>query len=116
MATGGAEPDFPIPRPATAGRLDSWKEIAAYLRRSVRTVTRWEREQRLPVHRHKTGTVYAYKPELDAWWSRHRKQIESEPPAEGVPPAKDPPQTSWWRRLRIPAAIGALIAAMVLAG
>jgi DNA-binding transcriptional regulator YiaG len=32
-------------------RLDSWKEIAAYLKRGARTVQRWEREERLPVHR-----------------------------------------------------------------
>ena len=33
------------------GRLDSWKEIAAYLGRGIRTVQRWEREEGLPVHR-----------------------------------------------------------------
>lgn len=51
-------------------RLDSWKEIASYLRRSVRTVHRWEKDEGLPVHRqlHKElGSVYAYKSELDAW-------------------------------------------------
>ncbi len=56
-------------------RLDSWKEIAAYLRRGARTVQRWEREEGLPVHRlqhDKQGTVYAYKSELDAWWERRR--------------------------------------------
>ena len=31
--------------------LNSWKEIASYLGRSVRTVQRWEREFGLPVHR-----------------------------------------------------------------
>jgi eukaryotic-like serine/threonine-protein kinase len=62
--------------PASAGqsageRLDSWKEIAAYLKRDIRTVRRWEKSQSLPVHRHsylKRGLVYAYKHELDAWW------------------------------------------------
>jgi hypothetical protein len=34
------------------GRLDSWKEIAAYLGRSVRSVQRWERAEGLPVLRH----------------------------------------------------------------
>jgi Tol biopolymer transport system component len=66
----------------TNDRLDSWKEIAAYLKRSVRTVTRWEREEGLPVHRHlhsKSGTVYAYKPELDDWWVNRGKQIEGRP-------------------------------------
>ena len=51
-------------------RLDSWKEIANYLQRSVRTVIRWEREESLPVHRHlhgKRGTIYANSSEIDAW-------------------------------------------------
>jgi TolB-like protein/thioredoxin-like negative regulator of GroEL len=51
-------------------RLDSWKEIAAYLSRGVRTVRRWEREEGLPVHRqvHRIlGSVYAYRSEIDAW-------------------------------------------------
>lgn len=32
-------------------RLNSWKEIATFLGRGVRTVQRWERELQLPVHR-----------------------------------------------------------------
>ena len=51
-------------------RLDSWKEIATYLNRGVRTVRRWEEEEGLPVHRqvHRTqGSVYAYKSEIEAW-------------------------------------------------
>ena len=37
----------------TAGdRLDSWKEIAAYLHRDVTTVQRWEKREGMPVHRH----------------------------------------------------------------
>src|SRR5260370_5471494 len=51
-------------------RLESWKEIAAYLGRDVRTVQRWERSEGLPVHRHmhaKQGSVYALRSELDVW-------------------------------------------------
>ena len=51
-------------------RLDGWKRIAAYLKRDVRTVRRWEKSQGLPVRRlmhDKLATVYAYRPELDAW-------------------------------------------------
>ncbi len=51
-------------------RLESWKEIAAYLGRDVTTVRRWERREGLPVYRilHiKLGSVYAYTTELDAW-------------------------------------------------
>ena len=36
---------------ARGRRLDSWKEIAAYLGRDVRTVQRWERREGLPIHR-----------------------------------------------------------------
>lgn len=52
--------------------LSSWKEIAAFFDRDVRTVQRWEKEQDLPVHRHQhsRGTsVYAYEAELAAWWA-----------------------------------------------
>src|SRR6266581_1604685 len=55
---------------AQGRRLESWKEIAAYLGRDVTTVCRWERREGLPVHRllHlKLGSVYAYTTELDAW-------------------------------------------------
>ena len=47
--------------PPASDRLDSWKEIAAYLKRAVRTVQRWEQEEGLPVLRHihdELGTVY----------------------------------------------------------
>jgi len=62
------------------GRLDSWKEIAAYLRREVRTVQRWEKSANLPVHRlqlEKQSAIYAYKSELDAWYSDRRPTLES---------------------------------------
>ena len=50
--------------------LDSWKAIATYFGRTVRTVQRWEREQGLPVHRqlhNSLSSVYAYSSELHAW-------------------------------------------------
>src|SRR5579863_6539533 len=56
---------------APAGeRLDSWKEISAYLKRDPRTLQRWEKKEGLPVHRHvheSQSSVYAYTSELDAW-------------------------------------------------
>ena len=63
--------------------LQSWKEIAGYLDRDVRTVIRWEKEESLPVRRHRTGgrgSVYAYRGELDAW-RRARKPKTEEPAA-----------------------------------
>ena len=66
-----------------AGRLDSWKEIAAYLRRQVRTVNLWEKTEGLPVHRHlhsTRGTVYAYRSELDEWF-RKRALVRANGPA-----------------------------------
>src|SRR5215203_7012938 len=60
-------------------RLDSWKEIAGYLNRSVRTLYRWEKEEGLPVHRHQhkeLGSVFAYKGELDAWLNARRPDVD----------------------------------------
>jgi TolB-like protein/tetratricopeptide (TPR) repeat protein len=58
-----------------ADLLDSWKEIAVFFGREVRTVQLWEREESLPVHRHvhkARGTVHAFRSELEAWkLSRH---------------------------------------------
>jgi TolB-like protein/Flp pilus assembly protein TadD len=62
-------------------RLDSWKEIAAYLNKEVRTVQRWEKSLGLPVRRlaqGKQGTVFAYKPDLDAWWQESQTKLEYE--------------------------------------
>ena len=56
-------------------RLDSWKEIAAYLNRDVTTAQRWEKREAMPVHRHlhdRMGSVYASRAELDDW-ARGRK-------------------------------------------
>ena len=79
MGPGGRS-QTPSPADAqAAGRLSSWKEIAAYLDTSVRTVQRWEQTEGLPVHRHEhasVATVYAYASEVDAWLGSRRKQIE----------------------------------------
>ncbi len=50
--------------------LSSWKEIATYLGKGVRTVQRWERQLGLPVRRPdaaKQHIVFASPVELDAW-------------------------------------------------
>jgi hypothetical protein len=61
--------------------LESWKDIAAYLRRTVRTTQRWEQTEGLPVHRHpheKRGSVYAYPSELDVWWQERQARLALE--------------------------------------
>jgi Tol biopolymer transport system component len=74
-------------------RLDSWKEIAAYMRRDVKTVQRWEKREGMPVHRHlhdKMGSVYAFRTELDAWTNNRRpttpdgESIREAPPGFAV--------------------------------
>jgi TolB-like protein/tetratricopeptide (TPR) repeat protein len=70
---------------AQNGRLESWKDIAAYLGRDVRTVQRWEKKEGLPVHRHqheKQGSVYAYREELDAWFTASESTVADEPPLD----------------------------------
>jgi TolB-like protein/tetratricopeptide (TPR) repeat protein len=71
----------PIPAPPTdEPRLESWGEIAAYLRREIRTVQRWERYQGLPVRRlqiGKLGSVYAYRSELDKWYRERQPHAEN---------------------------------------
>jgi len=65
---------------AETRRLDSWKEIASFLGRGIRTVQRWERQEGLPVHRlphAQRGSVFAHANELRAWWER--RQINAGP-------------------------------------
>jgi len=55
---------------ANPDRLNSWKEIARYLKRQVRTVQLWEKHEGLPVHRHfhnQLSTVFAFRSEIEAW-------------------------------------------------
>lgn len=79
--------------PDTAPTLNGWKEIGAYFGRSSRSVQRWERDFRLPVHRMQTAkgqVIYARPVELEAW----RLEMERRPggldasvaaePAEGT--------------------------------
>jgi hypothetical protein len=76
-------------------RLDSWKEIAAYLNRDVTTVQRWEKREAMPVHRHlhdRMGSVYASRAELDAWVRGRNLRVAQENENETPPaPAPEPP-------------------------
>ncbi len=51
-------------------KLETWKEIANYVGRDLRTVMRWEKERSLPVHCIPGGgrrAVFAFRSEIDAW-------------------------------------------------
>jgi len=80
--THAARPDLlnaPLPAASAAQavanlnfsrKLSSWKEIATYLGREVRTVQRWEKNADLPVRRllhAQRGSVFAYTADLDTW-------------------------------------------------
>jgi len=98
-------------------RLESWGEIATYLRRDIRTVQRWEHDYGLPVRRlviGKMGQVYAYRSELDAWVRKRQpiaedevvrgeteaqeKHVPSKSPEESAEPEspKEGPK-AWWK-------------------
>ena len=82
MDTSKLQPPSSLPESPTE-RLDSWKEIAVYLKRDLRTVRRWEGEG-LPVHRHmhkKQASVYAYKSEIDVWRNNGRQHSAPPEPA-----------------------------------
>src|SRR3990172_3377806 len=84
----------PEPAHDASDRLDSWKEIAAYLGRSITTLQRWEASEGLPVRRlaHASkGSVSAFKHELDEW---RRKRTSGSPYAiQSKPPHPPPPHT-----------------------
>jgi len=83
--------------------LESWKEIAAYLKRDIRTVIRWEKAEGLPVHRqmHQArGSVFAYASELVAWKASRELDLAAAP------------RTTAWRRA---AEAAGLVVAVLLA-
>lgn len=50
--------------------LNSWKEIARYMRMGVRTIQRYEAQLGLPVHRtlgKSPSSVFAFSDEIDRW-------------------------------------------------
>ncbi len=70
-------------------RLDSWKDIAAYLSRDVRTVQRWASSRRLPVHRLPGGEkprVFALKSEIDGWLQVGRPGVAAQTTSVAVLP------------------------------
>jgi Tol biopolymer transport system component len=76
---------------ASEDRLDSWKEIAAYVNRDVKTVQRWEKREAMPIHRHlhdRMGSVYAFRTELDEWTRSRNLRVTQE---NGNDAASPPP-------------------------
>lgn len=73
--------------PANEPRLESWGEIAFYLKRDIRTAQRYEKQYGLPIRRMvigKTGQVFAYRSELDKWILERQPKLEDEPVDENL--------------------------------
>jgi Tol biopolymer transport system component len=105
---GEPSPAIPLSERPTDDRLDSWKEIAAYLNRDVTTVQRWEKREGMPVHRHlhdRMGSVYAFRTELDEWASSRNLRAAQEnehATSSPYPPAQLPTQpTQTARRWKV---------------
>ena len=112
--TPGSSPPAESP---SDDRLDSWKEIAAYLKRDVTTAQRWEKREGMPVHRHlhqKMGSVYAFKTDLDAW-ARSRGLVAGHA-GDAAPTALTPVPASHRRRRGgwLAAAAGAALTALLV--
>ena len=94
-------------------RLDSWKEIAAYMKRDATTVQRWEKREGMPVHRHihdKLGSVYAFRTELDAWARNRRPAPVEDASDSGAGPAAG--RASWlWPMAAVCGAVALGVAA-----
>jgi TolB-like protein/Tfp pilus assembly protein PilF len=102
---GDPSEDTPASEKTAESRLDSWKEIAAYLGRDVTTAQRWEKRESMPVHRHvhdKRGSVYALAPELDAWLKSRRQNLGDDPgePEQGDKNKEQKPEAPGTARTR----------------
>ncbi len=83
MSNSRNQPPVPSSWSDTDDRLDSWKEIASYLQRTLATVRRWEKEEGLPVRRHvhqKKASVYAYRSEIDTWLANRGRVLGNDRP------------------------------------
>jgi Tol biopolymer transport system component len=96
--------------PEETDRLDSWKQIAAYLQKSERTVRRWHETEGLPVHKHQhqqRGSVWAYGNEVDEWLER-RRILPTPPTVDEAELIEAPGQR---RRWMWPGMLGVVLAA-----
>jgi TolB-like protein/Flp pilus assembly protein TadD len=109
---GDPSQDAPASEKTAESRLDSWKEIAAYLGRDVTTVQRWEKRENMPVHRHvhdKRGSVYALAPELDAWLKSRRQQDPADEQKDQEHEKSEAPDTPRPRRWIALAGVAVLV-------
>ncbi len=93
--------------PSSRSCLNSWKEIAAYLKCSERTARRWE-EEGLPVHRHThkiKPAIYAHEAEIDAWWESGRERVKDLEEPRVLPRS--------WSRPSVVAALAAMAGALL---
>lgn len=72
------------PRPDSSAILTTWKDVARYMGKGVRTVQRWERDFGLPVRRPARSTqkraILALAPDLDAWVALKCSRRQAPPP------------------------------------
>ncbi|MGO9239697.1 MAG: hypothetical protein ACLQBJ_02715 [Bryobacteraceae bacterium] len=113
-----------------SGRLDSWKEIAAFIGKDAKTAQRWERQRGLPVHRTPgagRGSVFAFTDALQAWLMKgdlgNARAGETEdrggpavdPPVSQTRVAQDHSGPTAWSRRRLLLAGGSSVGALGLA-
>jgi hypothetical protein len=95
---------------ATNDKLASWKGIANYLGKGVRTVQRWEQELGLPVHRlpgKKKDIVYAFPDEIDDWLRTNSVRVQQQARA-GQNDNQDKSARNWRAWLVVAGALAAL--------
>src|SRR5438067_10086154 len=87
--------------------LNSWKAIAVYLDRGVRTVQRWERELGLHVRRitrSNRGPVFAFRAELDLWLAKSSSNPHTRTEVTGLvlpSPIKAKPREGVLNQIRV---------------
>lgn len=92
--------------------LNSWKDIARYLERDIKTCYRWEKELGLPIHRiddtSSRSNVFAYREEIDLWLKEKAKirDLSAQP---------DSPPRPWISRRIWLLGVGLVVAAVAVA-
>jgi tetratricopeptide (TPR) repeat protein len=121
MAGENLQPGLEAHVPDGSDRLDSWKEIAAYLKRDIRTVQRWEKSMALPVRRlaDQQG-VFAYRSDIDSWWRERETKIREEEaghlsdPSESQATATEQRSALFQRRFKLSTILRASLAIALL--